>query len=46
MRDVAQQVHRGMAAELKFARVWGKSAEFDGKDDSGQGDDVTAASEG
>ncbi len=31
VRDVAQQVHRGMAAELKFARVWGKSAEFDGQ---------------
>jgi uncharacterized protein len=31
VRDVAQQVHRGMAAELKFARVWGPSAEFDGQ---------------
>jgi ribosome-interacting GTPase 1 len=31
VRDVAQQVHRGMAAELKFARVWGKSAEFEGQ---------------
>ena len=31
VRDVAQQVHRGMAAELKFARVWGTSAEFDGQ---------------
>jgi ribosome-interacting GTPase 1 len=31
VRDVAQQVHRGMAAELKFARVWGASAEFDGQ---------------
>jgi ribosome-interacting GTPase 1 len=31
VRDVAQQVHRGMAAELKFARVWGSSAEFDGQ---------------
>jgi len=31
VRDVAQQVHRGMAAELKFARVWGRSAEFDGQ---------------
>jgi hypothetical protein len=31
VRDVAQQVHRGMAAELRFARVWGKSAEFDGQ---------------
>jgi uncharacterized protein len=31
VRDVAQQVHRGMAAELKFARVWGASAEFGGQ---------------
>lgn len=31
VRDVAQQVHRGMAAELRFARVWGKSAEFEGQ---------------
>ncbi len=31
VREVAQQVHRGRAAELKFARVWGKSAEFDGQ---------------
>ena len=31
VRDVAQQVHRGMAAELKFARVWGPSVEFDGQ---------------
>jgi ribosome-interacting GTPase 1 len=31
VRDVAQQVHRGLAAELKFARVWGPSAEFDGQ---------------
>jgi ribosome-interacting GTPase 1 len=31
VRDVAQQVHRGMAAELKFARVWGESAEFEGQ---------------
>jgi ribosome-interacting GTPase 1 len=31
VRDVAQQVHRGMAAELKFARVWGASAEFEGQ---------------
>jgi ribosome-interacting GTPase 1 len=31
VRDVARQVHRGMAAELKFARIWGRSAEFDGQ---------------
>jgi ribosome-interacting GTPase 1 len=31
VRDVALQVHRGMASELKFARVWGSSAEFDGQ---------------
>jgi ribosome-interacting GTPase 1 len=31
VRDVAQQVHRGMAAELRFARIWGPSAEFDGQ---------------
>src|SRR5512143_2192181 len=31
VRDVAQQVHRGMAAEPKLARVWGPSAEFEGQ---------------
>jgi ribosome-interacting GTPase 1 len=31
VRDVAQQVHRGRAADLKFARVWGESAEFEGQ---------------
>jgi hypothetical protein len=31
VRDVAPQVHRGMAAELKFARIWGASAEFEGQ---------------
>lgn len=31
VRDVALQVHRGMATELRFARVWGTSAEFDGQ---------------
>jgi ribosome-interacting GTPase 1 len=31
VRDVAQQVHRGLAAELKFARIWGPSAEFEGQ---------------
>jgi hypothetical protein len=29
--DVAQRVHRGGAADLKFARVWGPSVEFDGQ---------------
>jgi len=28
--DVARMIHRGMAADLKFARLWG-SAEFDGQ---------------
>jgi ribosome-interacting GTPase 1 len=31
VRDVAQLVHRGLASELKFARVWGGSAGFDGQ---------------
>ena len=31
VHDVALQVHRGMAAELKFARIWGTSAEFEGQ---------------
>ena len=31
VREVAQQVHRGRAAELRFARVWGRSVEFDGQ---------------
>ena len=31
VRDVARQVHRGLAADLKFARVWGESVEFDGQ---------------
>ena len=31
VRDVAQQVHRGRAAELRFARVWGASAGFPGQ---------------
>ena len=31
VRDVARQVHRGLAADLKFARVWGDSVEFDGQ---------------
>jgi ribosome-interacting GTPase 1 len=35
VRDVALQVHRGLAGELKFARVWGGSAEFDGQQVSG-----------
>lgn len=33
--DVAQQVHRGLAGDLKFARVWGPSAEFEGQQVSG-----------
>ena len=35
VREVAQLVHRGLASELKFARVWGPSAEFDGQQVSG-----------
>jgi ribosome-interacting GTPase 1 len=35
VRDVAQQVHRGLASDLKFARIWGPSAEFDGQQVSG-----------
>jgi ribosome-interacting GTPase 1 len=35
VQDVAQQVHRGLASELKFARIWGPSAEFDGQQVSG-----------
>jgi ribosome-interacting GTPase 1 len=31
VRDVAQQVHRGLARELRFARIWGTSVEFDGQ---------------
>jgi uncharacterized protein len=31
VRDIALQVHRGMAAGLRFARVWGRSVEFDGQ---------------
>jgi hypothetical protein len=30
VRDLAQMIHRGRAAELKFARVWG-SGKFDGE---------------
>lgn len=30
VRDVARLVHRGLASEVKFARLWG-SAEFDGQ---------------
>ncbi len=36
VRDVAQLVHRGRAAELRFARVWGRSAEFEGQQVSGE----------
>ncbi len=35
VRDVAQQVHRGRASDLKFAWVWGSSAEFEGQQVSG-----------
>ncbi len=35
VRDVAQQVHRGLASDLKFARIWGPSAEFEGQQVSG-----------
>jgi ribosome-interacting GTPase 1 len=35
VRDVARLVHRGRSSELKFARVWGTSAEFDGQQVSG-----------
>jgi len=35
VRDVALHVHRGLAGELRFARVWGRSAEFDGQQVSG-----------
>jgi ribosome-interacting GTPase 1 len=35
VHDVAQQVHRGLASELKFARIWGPGAEFDGQQVSG-----------
>lgn len=31
VRDLAQQVHRGRAADLRFARVWGRSADFEGQ---------------
>ena len=31
VRDVARQVHRGLARDLKFARVWGEGVEFDGQ---------------
>ena len=35
VRDVALHVHRGLAGELRFARIWGPSAEFDGQQVSG-----------
>jgi ribosome-interacting GTPase 1 len=31
VHDVAQLVHRGMASELRFARVWGASVGFEGQ---------------
>ena len=36
VREVARQVHRGRAEELKFARIWGPSVEFDGQQVSGE----------
>jgi uncharacterized protein len=36
VREVARQVHRGRATELKFARIWGPSVEFDGQQVSGE----------
>jgi ribosome-interacting GTPase 1 len=35
VRDVALHVHRGLAGELRFARIWGPSAEFEGQQVSG-----------
>ena len=35
VHDVAQQVHRGLATDLRFARVWGPGATFDGQQVSG-----------
>ena len=35
VREVARQVHRGLASDLRFARVWGPGAEFDGQQVSG-----------
>ena len=29
--EIARMVHRGMAQELKFARLWGRGAQFDGQ---------------
>jgi ribosome-interacting GTPase 1 len=34
--DVARLVHRGRATELKFARIWGPSAEFEGQQASAE----------
>jgi ribosome-interacting GTPase 1 len=31
VRDVAEQVHRGLAGELRFARIWGPGAGFEGQ---------------
>jgi ribosome-interacting GTPase 1 len=36
VKEVAQLVHRGLARELRFARVWGPGAEFDGQQVSGE----------
>ncbi|HZO13963.1 MAG TPA: TGS domain-containing protein, partial [Polyangiaceae bacterium] len=31
VQEIARMVHRGMAQELKFARLWGRGAQFDGQ---------------
>ena len=31
MHDVALQVHREIAENLKFGKIWGKSVQFDGQ---------------
>jgi ribosome-interacting GTPase 1 len=36
VREVARQVHRGRAADLRFARIWGPSVGFDGQQVSGE----------
>ena len=36
VREVARLVHRGRAADLRFARIWGPSVGFDGQQVSGE----------